>query len=296
MNFERGGNMIIRLCAFADEAGASASEQIEALRGNGISLVEVRKMDGKPITAYSIAKAENYRKKFNDAGIKVYSLGSSIGKVRENIDMSEYEKVMLGACDTAKALGALNIRAFSFYPGFIRHNKDIVTEKLKRLVDIASENGLCYCHENEKGIYGSTAQRVSELLDAIPEMKLIYDPANFLQCSQEPAETLELFAGRAEYFHIKDARGKRVVPAGFGDGRLAQLVSGINRDTVFSVEPHLFMFRGSEEYNKSSLYGRHDLKTKRGKFDCAVASCRKLLEENGWENRGAYYEKGDKNE
>lgn len=283
----------IRLCAFADEAGKTACEQLSALRENNISLIEMRKIDGRGAADYSPKELEAYRERFSQAGIEVFSLGSAIGKARESVDIDEYIKLMQKACDAAKALGAGNIRAFSFYPRFIRHDKSVVIDKLKRLTECAAENGLNYCHENEKGIYGSTAERVSELREAIPDMKIIYDPANFLQCSQSPAKTLRAFAPVAEYFHIKDACGKRVVPAGFGEGRLDLLVTGINRDTVFSVEPHLLAFKGCKSFNESELAGKFNLSTGRGRFDCAVASCRLLLENNGYVNKGSYYEKCD---
>ena len=93
------------------------------------------------------------------------------------------------------------------------------------------------------------------------------------------------FAGKAYYFHIKDASGKKVVPAGCGDAKIDELIKGIDSDTVFSVEPHLMFFKGGAGFEK------YDLKTKSGRFDCAVDSIKKLLVKNGFAEKDGYFEK-----
>ena len=283
--------MRITLCAFADEAASDFDGQIKALKENNIPLIEIRKLDGKNIFAFSKQDAEKYRDAFKENGIGVWSLGSPLGKTRESVDMGEYIKKTESLCQTAEILNCQNIRAFSFYPKFFSFHKDIVFEKLSTLVDCVNAHGLNYCHENEKGIYGSTLERVEELLKALPDMKLVYDPANFLQCSQNAEKTLNALAKKAHYFHVKDAVGKQVVPAGFGEGKLSELVSMIDRDCVLSVEPHLQLFRGSKTFNQSELSGKFNLKTSRGRFDCAVAATKKLLIENGFKDCGTYFEK-----
>ena len=53
----------IKLCAFADEADPSLDGQIDALKANGISLLEIRGVDGKNISAVTIEEAKEIKKK-----------------------------------------------------------------------------------------------------------------------------------------------------------------------------------------------------------------------------------------
>ena len=67
MNIEK-----IRLCAFADEADPSLDGQIEALKANGISLLEIRGVDGKNISTVTPEEAKEIKKKLDDNGISVW--------------------------------------------------------------------------------------------------------------------------------------------------------------------------------------------------------------------------------
>ena len=64
--------MMIRLSAFSDEAGSSIQEQIEAMKRNSISLTELRSIDGKNVSTFTIEEAESYQKEFERNGISVW--------------------------------------------------------------------------------------------------------------------------------------------------------------------------------------------------------------------------------
>lgn len=55
---------MIKLCAFADEAGKSLQEQIEALKRNNINLIELRGIDGENIADISEEKGCKLRQSF----------------------------------------------------------------------------------------------------------------------------------------------------------------------------------------------------------------------------------------
>ena len=42
------------------------------------------------------------------------------------------------------------------------------------MVDYGEANGVHCCHENEKGIYGDTLERVEKLHKAIPALRCVY--------------------------------------------------------------------------------------------------------------------------
>ena len=283
--------MKVTLCAFADEAAKDLAGQIAALKENDIPLLELRNIDGKNVMNLTPDEAKRYRQAFDAAGVRVWSLGAPLAKTKETVKMDAYLEKVKNLCAVAHVFGTQNIRGFSFYPSLFGFHEDVILEKLRVLVDLLGEHGLSFCHENDSGLFGSTEPRVQKLLKALPEMKYVYDPANFLRSGQKADRTLETLADKAYYFHFKDADHKRIVPAGFGDGQLDRLIGSLGRDTVISVEPHLLLFRGSKRFNQSELYGKFDLKTPRGRFDCAVAATKRLLVQQGFTEKDGWFEK-----
>ncbi len=283
---------MIRLCAFADEADKSFDGQVKALLANDIRLLEMRKIDGSNAAFISIEKAKEYKEKFAEHGISVWSLGSPICKIRQGFDRNAYAKKVEHACLVANALGARNMRVFSFYPKFFKFDKEKVVEDLRYFNDIAVSYGIRFCCENDSGLFNATADRCQWLMQQLPELGYIYDPANFRVSGQTFAQTKQ-FLPKADYFHLKDAVGKRVVPAGFGEGHIADIINTIEKDTVLTIEPHLTFFRGNKEYDR--VFGNQfDLKTARGKFDCAVAAAKKVLIDCGYTENDGIFTKGGK--
>ncbi|MBQ6864194.1 MAG: sugar phosphate isomerase/epimerase [Clostridia bacterium] len=283
---------MIQLCAFADEADKCFDGQVSALKENNISLLEMRKIDGNNAAFIHIEKAKEYKEKLDSHGISVWSLGSPICKVRQGFDRAEYAKKVEHACKVANALGAKNMRVFSFYPQFFRFNKEKVVEDLRYFNSIAESYGIRFCCENDTGLFNATAERCAWLMQQLPELGYIYDPANFRVSGQNFEDTKQ-FLPKADYFHLKDAVGKKVVPAGFGEGHIADIVNSLERDAVFTIEPHLTFFRGSKQYN--AVFGNQfDLKSARGRFDCAVAAAKKVLTDCGYTENGTCFIKGEK--
>ena len=98
---------------------------------------------------------------------------------------------------------------------------------MRRLVEIASEQKIRLFHENEKDIYGDRAERVADLLQNVPGLCSVYDPANYVQVGETP-ENMSKMAALAGYLHIKDVlRTGELVPAGEGDGMIAELIGSV---------------------------------------------------------------------
>ena len=79
----------IKLCAFADEADPMLDGQIDAMKANGISLLEIRGVDKKNISAVTVEEAKIIKSKLSDNGISVWSLGSPAGKIKINDDFAK---------------------------------------------------------------------------------------------------------------------------------------------------------------------------------------------------------------
>ena len=236
--------MKFRLAAFADEAAPDLAGQIEAMQENGVELLEIRGVDGENIDGISAAKAKVIRNMLDYSGIGVWSLGSPFGKTGIGDDFAPHLDSFKRSLELADILGAKHIRLFSFYG-----TSDIgpVLERLNAFIEAAAGTDIVLCHENEKGIYGDTAPKCLEIHKALPQLRAVFDPANFIQCGQDTEQAWELLSPYVEYMHIKDALPDgSVVPAGKGAGRLPRLLSQYKGE-VLTVEPHLSVFEGFDK-------------------------------------------------
>ena len=268
--------MEFKLAAFADEAASSLDDQITAMKQNNISLLEIRGVDGENISEITPEKAKEIRKKLDDAGIIVWSLGSPYGKIGIRDDFTPHLDSFKRSIENAFILGSRHIRIFSFYG---TDSIDPVLERLSSFLDAAKGSDVILCHENEKGIYGDKASKCLEIHKALPGLKAVFDPANFIQCGQETKEAWSLLEPYIEYMHVKDAlEDGSVVPAGKGAGELPYLLSKY-RGEVLTVEPPLTVFDGFQklEGDQRSKLGRFVYPDSRAAFSAAVNALKEII-------------------
>ena len=278
-----------QIYAFADEASPIIDKQIIAMRRNGLQGLEIRNVDGESVAAISLDKAREVRAKMDAAGLKVWSIGSPIGKIDiEKDDFNAHMDTLRHVIKVAKILGAENIRMFSFYIPAGKNPADYRAEVLRRLhlmADAAEGTGVTLCHENEKGIYGDMANRCLEILEAEPRIAGVFDPANFVQCGQDTWEAWKLLGSKIKYMHIKDAlfKDNSVVPAGKGDGQVDKILKAFleNGGECLTVEPHLTVFDAlktlEREGEKSRVGGAYAYPSSDAAFDAACQALRELL-------------------
>lgn len=278
-----------RLCAFADEASPKLDEQILALQRNEIKLLEIRGVDGQTVTDLSDDELVLVKEKLDAAGIKVWSIGSPLGKTSFQ-EQEEHQRRFERALAAAKIFGAKQIRMFSFFIGTdeeaVAFEADIFNE-LGRISKLAEAEGVTLCHENESGIYGSTAERTLKLLKQVPTLGGIFDPANYVQCGEKPAEIFSEFKPYTHYLHIKDALAEdgTIVPAGKGDGGIAEVLAAFyekDAGRVLTLEPHLANFVGLGSLQHEGLKHKYSYDTPGDAFDAAVAALRGVLDEAGY--------------
>ena len=233
--------MKVRLCGFADEASSSLDGQIRALQENNISLLELRNIDGKNIKDITLKEAENYAAQLKENGIEVWAIGSPLGKIEIEDDFEKHLEEARHIFKLAKIFATNRIRIFSFYLKDYNKYEGLVIDRLKTLLQEAEKYGMLLFHENEKGIYGDRADRVLKLKAELPKLKLVFDPANYLQCREDINEAIDKLFDKTDYFHIKDVvkQTGEIVPAGYGDGNIEEIVKRIGKETVLTLEPHL---------------------------------------------------------
>lgn len=276
--------MNIKLSAFADEASVSFDEQIIAMKENGVDFLEIRGVDGTNISDLTMDQVKTVQKKLSDNGLSVWSIGSPSGKIDIKDDFKPHLDSFKRMIEAANIFGAPCFRLFSFYgtdgkPEY----RDEVLMRLSRFCEAAKGSGVLLCHENEKEIYGDNAERCLEILKALPEIKGIFDPANFIQCNVETLPAWEMLAPYIKYMHIKDAMADgSVVPAGFGVGNIPTILKQYvaNGGEVLTLEPHLTVFEGlgELEHDEKSVVGQEfKYPSQRAAFDAAVNALKDIL-------------------
>ena len=279
--------MVIRIHAFADEASPMIDGQIAAMLRNGVTGLEIRNVDGTNVSEITEDKAREVLKKLQDHGLYVNSIGSPIGKIDiKNGDYKAHLDTFRHTLDVAQILQCSLIRMFSFYipegddPAVYRTE---IMEHLQEMAEIAAPTGIPLCHENEKGIYGDMAPRCLDILNTVPALQGIFDPANFVQCGQDTLEAWHMLKDRILYMHIKDAIADdgHVVPAGKGDGHVPEILHEYlsTGRTDVTVEPHLKTFAGLSHLERpgetrsleSFVYPDND-----AAFDAAVSALKTI--------------------
>ena len=275
----------IKIYAFADEAGADIDSQIAAMKRNGLSGLEIRNVDGTNVSDITIEKAKEVKKKLDANGLITWSVGSPIGKIGINDDMSAHLDKLKHTLDIADTLGAKNIRLFSFYiPEGVAHEdcRQEVIDRMGAMLDVASKTGINLCHENEKGIYGDTAERCLELHKAFPELKGIFDCANFVQCGVDTLNAWEKLKSYIYYLHIKDSfYDGTVVPAGAGAGNVEKILRMYIEQggRCVTMEPHLAVFEGLSELERKgeeSNIGKYSYRSNDEAFDAACEAFKNI--------------------
>ena len=246
------------ISGFADEIAGDVDTQFRVLGKLGIGYFEPRGIDGKNIANLTDEEVERLKGKMKACGIKASSIGSPIGKVKLEEDFEGHFRQFQRVAEIAGQLGAKYIRMFSFYheggAEWTEGERAEVLSRLGRIIAYAAERDVVLLHENEKDIYGDTAERCADLMEELGcgHFRAVFDPANFVQCGQDTWEAFEKLKGHIAYLHIKDAllADGRVVPAGVGDGNVERILRSLletGYDGFLSLEPHLGSFDGLKD-------------------------------------------------
>lgn len=243
------------LSAFSDEIDVELENQMNVLEEHNISCIEIRGVDGKGICEYSLEEVKKIKNRLDAREFKISAIGSPVGKIYITDDFQPHLALFKHTIEIAKIMETKYIRMFSFFipegedPAKYR---DEVMYRWKQFIKVAEGSGVILLHENEKDIYGDTAERCLDVLQTMncEYVRATFDPANFVQCNEKVfPEAYELLKDYVEYIHIKDAlySDGNVVPAGDGDGKVKEVLTTLYNKGYkgfLSLEPHLTEFQG----------------------------------------------------
>lgn len=270
------------LSGFADEIDPSVDIQIRVLKKLGIRYIELRGVDGRNIVSLTDEETFRLKEKLDAAGIRVSAIGSPLGKISIHDDFAPHLALFDHVVCQAQILEAHYIRLFSFYDAFDERNE--VLDRLGKFID-HTPDGIVLLHENEKAIYGNTAERCLDLMRTFRKapFRATFDPANLIQEKGNVLEGFDMLAPYIDYIHVKDALYKdgSVVPAGKGDAdwpKLLERLRWMDFKGFTSMEPHLTDFTGFAALEKEA---DTDSKADQGQgealFTLAVNSFRSML-------------------
>jgi len=278
----------LKLSGFADEIDEDLDIQLQSLNKLNLQYIEIRGINGKSITTFSLEEIEHIKLKLKESNIQVSALASPIGKIAITEPFSEHLALFKQTIKIAQLLDTTYIRLFSFYipnGAYEEHQKEVIL-RMKTMVEIAEENKIILLHENEKDIYGDSPSRCLELIHQMNSeyFKATFDFANFVQCGYQPIKAYQLLKDHILYIHIKDAnfRDKQVVLPGLGDGDILEILgeaitSGYKG--FLSIEPHLSDFKGLEalELNNENKFTEENKGFE--KFLLALIYLKKILKQ-----------------
>jgi sugar phosphate isomerase/epimerase len=238
------------LSGFGDEIDPDPAVQAAVLLALGASHIEVRSAWGANVSELDAGQVAELKEILDGKGLKVSAVASPIGKVDVSLPVEHELDRLKQIISVAQGLDARYIRIFSFYRAEGQSPEDIREDVLARmgaLAALAGQSGVVLLHENEKGIYGDTPERVLDIMQSVdsPALRVAWDNANFVQVGVKPyTDGYAMLRPYLEYFQVKDALSTtgEVVPAGGGDGELDATIAALKADGFAgfaSLEPHL---------------------------------------------------------
>lgn len=179
------------LSGFGDEIDPEPAVQAAVLLALGASHIEVRSAWGTNVSEMEPQQVAALKEILDEKGLKVSAVASPIGKADVSLPVAHELDRLRRIISVAKGLDATYIRIFSFFRSEDRGAQDIrddVMVRMGALAAIAAESGVVLLHENEKGIYGDTPERVLDIMKTVdsPALRIAWDSANFVQVGVKP--------------------------------------------------------------------------------------------------------------
>lgn len=298
------------LTGFADEAGKEIKTQIKATKELGWSNIELRATGfSGDLAAMTDAEFDEFCGILLPSGVKINCFGSGIANWGKDVSLpfEDTKKEVMASIPRMQKIGCKMVRIMSYAvrkdpaSGLpLRDSEQDLPERIKRLdyiIKTFNDAGILPVHENCMNYGGMSWKHTLQLIEKLPELKLVYDTGN-------PTFTADMALGKYEqpvprqdafefykqvkkhiaYMHIKDASGEaidrpgEVFPTvkeytypGEGVGKVREIMKDLmdsGYDGGISMEPHLkVVFHEAEgeneadaKYNSYVEYGKRFMK------------------------------------
>ena len=238
-----------KLSAIADEIDDDLAEQFRVSRSLGLSYIELRSAWNTNVVDLSDQQLAVVRAQLRSHGLRVSSVASPVGKVMITDELAPELERLRRAIHIAEYLDAPYVRIFSFFipegcdPSM--HRDEVIT-RMTAFARLGEQSGVVLLNENGKGLYGETPERCLDIIESVRSafLAVAWDSANFVHIGLRPFDDAYLILRPyLAYVQLKDALfdSGTTVPAGRGDGQLAETVRALSDDGYdgfLSLEPH----------------------------------------------------------
>ena len=228
--------------------------------------LEARSAWGRDVVELSDDDLGRVRERLTAHGISISAIASPVGKAPVDGDFDSERGRFRRALAAARRLDTALVRLFSFFvpAGRYRASRDEVVRRLAAFAHEAERAHVTLALENESYVYGDTAERCLDLIEAVGSaaLRMTFDPANFVQVGVRPyTEAWPLLKPYVAHVHIKDAvavdrRGLSPYPEripeerlmdsvrlpGEGQGEVRSILRALSTQGYkgfLTVEPHL---------------------------------------------------------
>ena len=132
------------LSAFTDEYSQDFPKQIEGMLANGIKYTEIRGVNGTNVAKLTVDEAKEAKKMLDANGLKVWSVGSPLGKKKLTDDINKHMDEVKHVCELANIFETPRIRVFSFYVPDTKNiaaSRGQVIDWMGRMLEVAKAEG-----------------------------------------------------------------------------------------------------------------------------------------------------------
>lgn len=217
----------------ADEIDQDFARACAVARQEGMSYVELHNLWGKPVHELSDAELERAKQISDENGLRTHLVCGMFFRPFPLVDVpltgmerhprfQEHMKRLERFIAIAHKFNAPNIRTFGFTRSVGGDNPSPRTPdgggideetlaKIAKGIRIAcqrlQDEGLVLALENARSLYANTGGTMRRVLEAVqmPNLKIIWDPANAFVAGEDPAAGYSQVKGHIVDIHCKDA-------------------------------------------------------------------------------------------
>lgn len=244
--------MQIILSGFGDESAndRNMDQQFSAMSAIGLRYLSIRFIDAgngiKNVMTLDDVEIETVKKKLQEYGLKIATLGSPIGKTKlcdvddgTNTPYKPFEQYItedvVRACDLAEAFGTKLLRGFSFYHPKGSNLEDHfaqAVDQVGRIADVCKARGLVFGLEVEANLVGQNGPLLARMHESINNDSLvtIFDGGNLVMQGYTADQVFDQYLAMKPglgWIHIKD----------FANPNPGELIEHVDEDALKQFVP-----------------------------------------------------------
>ncbi|GAB4307561.1 MAG: hypothetical protein Kow0069_05170 [Promethearchaeota archaeon] len=225
-----------QLSAITDELGQDVDEVLGLLEPFGVTHVELRTVWGKNVALLDDGEVDRLKASLDAHGMGVSVVAGPVFKCflpwsrlattrKPNFTRNPTYNASLvdRVLEVADALDSDRVRAFSFFKGLARRDRErewnYLVDQVTRYVDAAKARGKTVVLENEGVCLVDTIEACLRLADDVGDdhLKFVCDPGNFFMAGHNYSpDEYEALVPHTGHMHVKDPKRKLPFAAVFG--------------------------------------------------------------------------------